>query len=149
MIRPMRESDLKAVCALEQSCFTSRWTSEQFRYELAENLFSRAVVMEEAGRIVAYLIYWVTFESGQLCKIAVDAAFRGKGYARELMEWMLRDAKERDCAFLTLEVRVSNAAAIRLYESFGFIQAGIRRAYYADNQEDAYVYACSIGGKEV
>ena len=69
------------------------------------------------------------------------------GVAASLMKLMMEDAEKQQCEFVTLEVRVSNAAAISLYESFGFIQAGIRKAYYQDNGEDAYIYACSLGGR--
>ena len=58
----------------------------------------------------------------------------------------MSDATKEGCAFITLEVRVSNRSAIALYERFGFTRAGLRKGYYQDNGEDAYVYACAIGG---
>ena len=147
MIRLMREEDLADVIKLEQDSFTSCWNEEAFRYELHENPFSHAFVAEKDGKIIGYIVYWITFETAQLCKIAVSLSQRRMGVAASLMKLMMDDAEKQQCEFVTLEVRVSNAAAISLYESFGFIQAGIRKAYYQDNGEDAYIYACSLGGR--
>lgn len=146
MIQAMQVSDLFEVACLEQACFASCWSEEQFRYELEENPFSHLYVMRLEGKIVGYIVYWITFETAQLCKIAVAEAHRRQGIAQSLMK-LLQDASMRaQCEFITLEVRVSNYAAIALYERFGFERVGIRKAYYQDNGEDAYVYACSIGG---
>lgn len=146
MISLLQTEDLKEVACLEEECFTSCWSEEQFRYELEGNAFSHAYVVKEEGKILAYMIYWITFETAQLCKIAVAPQHRKKGIAAVLMHQLLTDAKQAQCEFITLEVRVSNQPAIALYKKFGFEQVGIRKSYYQDNGEDAYVYACSIGG---
>ncbi len=146
MIREMKESDLAAVARLEKECFTSCWSEEQYRAELSENAFSHLYVLVEGEELIGYLVYWITFETAQLCKLAVAPAHRRKGHATALMEQMMHTAGQAQCEFITLEVRVSNRSAIALYERFGFTRAGLRKGYYQDNGEDAYVYACAIGG---
>lgn len=146
MIREMQESDLAAVARLEKVCFTSCWSEEQYRAELNENAFSHLCVLQEGETLIGYLVYWITFETAQLCKLAVAPAQRRRGYAGALMKWMMRAAEQAQCEFVTLEVRVSNYPAIALYERFGFVRVGLRKGYYQDNGEDAYVYACSMGG---
>ena len=79
MIRQMSMDDLQVVEALEQHCFRSSWNEEQLRYELEENAFSHALVLEEAGEIVGSMIYWTIFETCQLCRIAVSPDQRRKG----------------------------------------------------------------------
>lgn len=147
MIHLMQESDLPAVAELEQACFSSCWSEAQFRYELKENEFSHLYVAKAGERLIGYFVYWITFETAQLCKIAVAKSYRRQGIAHAMMEQLLRDAVNNQCAFVTLEVRVSNLAAIALYERFDFVRVGMRKAYYQDNGEDAYVYARAMGGK--
>lgn len=146
MITAIQKQDLCAIAQLEQTCFTSCWSEEQFRYELEENPFSHLYKAETNGKIVGYLVYWITFETAQLCKIAIAPNYRRQGIAQALMKQLIDAAREAQCEFITLEVRVSNQAAIALYERFGFERVGIRKSYYQDNGEDAYVYACTIGG---
>ena len=148
MIRQMSMDDLQAVEALEQRCFRSSWNEEQLRYELEENAFSHALVLEEAGEIVGSMIYWTIFETCQLCRIAVSPDQRRKGYGRTLLNRLMSDAAKEGCAFITLEVRVSNQPAIAMYEAFRFVRSGSRKNYYQDNGEDAFVYACAAGGIE-
>lgn len=146
MITAIQKQDLCVIAQLEQMCFTSCWSEEQFRYELEENPFSHLYKVEINGKIVGYLVYWITFETAQLCKIAIAPNYRRQGIAQALMKQLIGAAREAQCEFITLEVRVSNQAAIALYERFGFERVGTRKSYYQDNGEDAYVYACTIGG---
>ena len=92
MIREMKESDLAAVARLEKECFTSCWSEEQYRAELSENAFSHLYVLVEGEELIGYLVYWITFETAQLCKLAVAPAHRRKGHATALMEQMMHAA---------------------------------------------------------
>ncbi len=145
MIRAMTLADLPAAEALEQRCFSSVWNEAQLRYELEENEFSHALVLEEDGVLIGTMIYWIVFETCQLCRIAVSPQQRRKGYGRALLRRLMEDAAAAGCEFITLEVRTSNQAAIAMYEAMGFVRGGCRKNYYQDNGEDAYVYARAPG----
>ena len=80
---------------------------------------------------------WISFEEAQVTNIALTAMQRGRGYGRLLMCALMRAAAERGVERMTLEVRPSNLPARRLYERLGFVEIGIRKGYYQDNNEDA------------
>ncbi|HCT62476.1 MAG TPA: ribosomal-protein-alanine N-acetyltransferase [Erysipelotrichaceae bacterium] len=139
MIQRMEVGDLDRIVDLERLCFSSPWSKDDFLYELNENPFGYYVVLKVENRILAYLGLWMDEERAQITTIGVDPAHRGKGYAKALMEHMLEVCSSRGVKMYSLEVRVSNRSAISLYKRFGFIQVGIRKAYYQDNHEDAYL----------
>ena len=78
-------------------------------------------------------------DEGHITNVAVRPEFRRKGFARKLLQDLIDHARTSGIKSLTLEVRVSNLPAIRLYESFGFKVEGRRKQYYADNREDALI----------
>ncbi len=146
VIRKMTEADLDEIVLLEQECFTSPWPKKEFLYELNENPFAQALVLEEDGRIVGYCDCWIIFERAELANIAVRRECRRSGHAQQMLDYLFKTANEAGCDFMTLEVRVSNTPAIRLYERNGFIQVNIRKNYYTDNNEDAYLMVKPLGG---
>lgn len=146
MIRRMEMSDLDTIVEIEKECFKSLYQKEQYAYELEDNPCAKLFVIEEDGVIAGYIDYWITFESCQLTKIAVAKNYRGKGYAKAMMEYMIEDAIKEKCEAILLEVRVSNEKAIALYESYDFIEINVRKGYYTDNNEDAIVMGKVIGG---
>ena len=139
MIQKMEVNDLEHIVELEQQCFTSPWSKDDFLYELNENPFGYYVVLKEQDQITAYLGLWMDEERAQITTIGVDPEHRGKGYAKKLMEHMLEACSSKGVKIYSLEVRVSNQSAISLYERYGFKQVGLRKAYYQDNHEDAYL----------
>ena len=139
MIQRMEVDDLDRIVDLERLCFSSPWSKDDFLYELNENPFGYYVVLKEADKILAYLGLWMDEERAQITTIGVDPEYRGKGYAKTLMVHMLDVCSSKGVKIYSLEVRVSNQAAISLYQRFGFIQVGLRKAYYQDNHEDAYL----------
>jgi len=146
MIRPMNVGDLPAVLKLEAESFTSPWPEKEFLYEMKENPFSHLLVAEEAGEIVGYCDWWILYEQAQVANLAVCRTCRHTGIGSALMHEMIHDAIAQGCENLSLEVRVSNAPAIALYEKHGFIRAGIRKAYYEDPCEDAILMVKPLGG---
>lgn len=147
MIREMKEEDLDVVEAIEAELFPAdAWTRENFLYELKENPFAHLIVFEKEGKIRGFADYWITYEISQLSDIAVTESSQNQGIAKAMLAWMLKGADEAGCENMSLEVRRSNAPAIHLYESHGFIQAGVRRRYYTDG-EDALLMVCPLGGK--
>ncbi len=137
MIRNLNIDDIESILVLENKCFKVPWSKDSFISELSNKL-ADYIVMEENHQIVAYLGIWYIIDQGHITNIAVHPEHRGRGYAKELIDTIIQRAKERNCDSITLEVRKSNVPAIRLYESKGFISAGIRPKYY-ENIEDAII----------
>ena len=146
MIRRMKAEDIPAVMKIEEICFTSRWNESMFLYEIEENEFGSFFVYCVDERIVGFIDFWITFETCQLANLAIHPDAQGHGYAKELMDTMVRYANEAGCENIMLEVRVSNQAARHLYASYDFIEMNIRKGYYNDNGEDAIVMCKALGG---
>lgn len=142
-IRRMQESDLEQVVELEKACFQNPWNHSQCLYELNENPFSKGFLIQEEDRIVGYAFLWVTFEIAQLARIGIDPMYRKKGYGQFLLDQLMQYAREKECEFLTLEVRASNIAGQKLYERAGLIQVNRSASYYPDG-EDALVLSCAL-----
>ena len=148
MIREMRKEDLGRIAELEQELFTGDpWSEKEFLYEMNDNPFSFLYVYEEDGIVKGYIDWWITYEQAQLANIAVARDSWGKGIGWQLLEFCIRNAVESGCENLSLEVRVSNERAKRLYERYGFIKAALRRNYY-ENGEDAELMIKPLGGLE-
>jgi ribosomal-protein-alanine N-acetyltransferase len=135
----MTLSDVPAVLAIEQEAFTSPWTAEAFVNELTNNHFARYLIMETNDDIIGYGGMWTIIDEAHVTNIAVRADYRGRGYGNRLLKELQRTAVFFGAARMTLEVRVSNEVAQRLYRKLGFEPAGIRPGYYSDNQEDALI----------
>lgn len=143
MIIPFQEEDLQAICDLEAKCFKDPWKEKDFLYEWKENPFSQIYVYKKENQICGYAILWTTFEIAQIANIGVDPACRNQHIGFELMTFLQEQARENGCEFMSLEVRMSNKAAIGLYEKCGFIQVNISKRYYPDG-EDALVMTAAL-----
>ena len=139
LIRAMDINDIERVIELENILFTSAWQARDFLYEIFENEFSYNFVLENDGNIVGYVGVWITYEQSQITAIGIDPQYQGQGLGRYLMEEMIQFAIEQGCDVMSLEVRISNYKAISLYQSLGFKNEAIRKNYYQDNHEDAYL----------
>jgi [ribosomal protein S18]-alanine N-acetyltransferase len=134
-IRRLSYSDLPAVIAIERRSFSTPWSLAMFVLELSKPSGICLAVTEEE-RLVAYLVCSRYDDLWHLMNVAVDPARRREGIATQLIDELFgRTRRGR----VTLEVRVSNLSAIRMYERFGFKSAGVRRRYYHDNDEDALI----------
>jgi ribosomal-protein-alanine N-acetyltransferase len=137
IIRPATAHDLPSILAIEKHAYIDPWHSNHFLYELHENPFSTLLVAEEQNMIIGYVDYWKTFEIGQINNLTVIEPLRGKGIGKIMLEETIKRLKLAGCEAITLEVRVSNEAAIHLYKKFGFHLLLIKPKYY-QNGEDAY-----------
>ena len=137
LIRRLAYADLARVVAIERRAFPAPWSLPMFLLELAKP-GCIALACEEYGEVIGYLICSRFDEDWHVMNVAVAPHRRRRGVARALLGGLLERLDE-PTARLTLEVRVSNAGARALYESFGFLAAGLRRRYYSDNGEDALV----------
>lgn len=148
LIRAMDINDLERIVELEQLLFTSTWDVSDFMYEILENQFSYNYVLEVDGQIVGYVGIWIMYEQSQITTVGIDPHYQGHGYGRMLMEEMIALAISQGCEVMSLEVRVSNHKAISLYKSLGFENQAIRKNYYQDNHEDAYLMVKRLEGEE-
>jgi ribosomal-protein-alanine N-acetyltransferase len=137
--RAMTLADITAIAAIEQEAFSSPWTTEAFTNELMNNLFARYMVMEYGGEIIGYGGMWIIMDEAHVTNIAVRSDFRGQGLGHRLLLELQRTAVFFGAAKMTLEVRVTNEIAQRLYRRHGFEPSGIRPKYYSDNNEDALI----------
>lgn len=142
IIRRMAISDLDAVAAIEAATFPTPWSRDSFRQELERNVAARYLVAEKDGQVIGYAGAWVILDESHITNIAINEAFRGFGFGRQLTEALMQYISNLGAAYATLEVRKSNIRAQNLYKSLGFIQLGVRKRYYEDNQEDALLMVC-------
>ena len=137
-IRRMQEADLPRVVDIERECFGERWTLASFQNELA-NSASTYFVAIEGEQIVGYAGYWLILEEAHVTTIGVDPAFQRRGLGELLMLDLIEHAAQHGARWVTLEVRLSNIGAQKMYEKFGFTSLGRRKGYYQDNREDALI----------
>jgi ribosomal-protein-alanine N-acetyltransferase len=138
--RKLKLRDLTAIEEIERTSYPTPWSRSMFAGELAKpSSICLGAIDSETEELVGYLIISRYVDAWHVMNIAVAPEYRRRGIARSLMERLFvvtaRDARRG----YTLEVRVSNEAAIRLYEELGFKTRGIRRGYYTDNREDALI----------
>lgn len=137
-LRRMSLRDLAEVLVIERT-FSAPWTRDMFVQELCHSEVSDSRVAEVGGRVAGYVLWWYVADEAHLVNVAVHDGFRRRGIARTLLEEAFACARAHGMALATLEVRCQNLAAINLYESLAFTKVAIRKAYYADNGEDALV----------
>ncbi|BAB04266.1 ribosomal protein S18-alanine N-acetyltransferase [Halalkalibacterium halodurans] len=138
-IRFMTVDDVDAVVRVEEQTFTVPWSREAFINEVTNNQFARYVVYEVGEQIVGYCGVWVVYDESHITNIAIHPDYRGEKRGEALLRYILEFARLLGAKKLSLEVRISNEIAQRLYRKFGFQAGGIRKNYYTDNQEDALV----------
>lgn len=146
-IRRMTWLDVEEVTQVEEASFAIPWTKEAFMNEMLRNEQAIYFVAVHDKRVVGFVGVWQIVDEGHITNIAVLPEFRGQGIGNQLLAELVAFAKSKGLVGLTLEVRVSNVGAQKLYEQFGFMQAGRRRRYYQDNNEDAYIYWAKLGSE--
>lgn len=147
-VSPMRRRHLPEVLAIEAQVYPRPWSSRLFEQELERS--NRVYVVARAGAaVVGFAGLLMIADDGHVATVAVDPAWQRRGVGRCLLAELVTGALGLGANQLTLEVRVSNQGAQDLYRAFGFAPAGARKAYYADNNEDALVmWAHDIRGAE-
>lgn len=170
LLRRMTLDDIDQVVAIDQLSFPIPWPVRSYRYELLNNNKSTLLVVEKAERrtppdgsrrgwlqrlvnlrrhrvtpalILAYSGFWHIADEVHISTIAVHPDWRGRGLGELLVLAMMREAVRQQAVMVTLEVRVSNETAQALYRKYGFEVTGVRRGYYHDNHEDAYLMTAS------
>jgi ribosomal-protein-alanine N-acetyltransferase len=147
LIQKMTENDLPEVLAIETVSFPTPFTINLFRMELNLNVAHLFVIRKE-GKVIGYVDFWRVGPEVHLITIGVHPDFRKRGVGTQLIEFMLGEARKNRVETVSLDVRPSNLPGLKLYEKFGFRQAGIRRRYYQDNDEDALVLSLHLKDSE-
>ena len=135
----MQARHIPAIAEIERQCFSTPWTAQGLAEELG-NPQAHFLAASESGTVAGYIGVQEICGEGYVTNVAVLPQYRRRGVGRALLLAALDGAGARNCAFLSLEVRVSNLPAIRLYESLGFAAQGTRKSFYRDPAEDAIIY---------
>ncbi len=132
----MNEGHLKDVLEIEKECFSAPWSRESFEYELA-NEYARLFVALCGGAVIGYISAFNVSGEVSLGNLAVKKEYRKAGVATALLNKLESVSRAQNAEFITLEVRASNEAAIRLYDKLGFVRSGLRKGFYQNPSEDA------------
>jgi [ribosomal protein S18]-alanine N-acetyltransferase len=138
-LRRLELHDLAAIETIERASYPTPWSRSMFAGELAKPSSISLGAFAPEGELVGYLIISRYVDAWHVMNVAVAPDWRRRGIASLLLEHLFHATASDDRRGYTLEVRVSNVGAIRLYERLGFRGRGIRRAYYTDNREDALI----------
>lgn len=141
-IRQMCDEDVPQAAKLEKICFSEPWSEQGFLdgIKQEQNLFLAAVEKQEQNLFLAgYVGMYVAGDEGEITNVAVHPDFRRQGIGKKLLQHLLLMSRQRGISRIVLEVRVSNRAAILLYEETGFSAAGVRKGFYAMPREDALI----------
>ena len=136
IITPMLSCHVPAVAALEQASFSTPWSEKSIGEELNNEWAIWYVALEEET-LLGYIGVQFGLDGGDIMTIATAPEARNRGLGQKLVETILDIFREKDLGYLTLEVRPSNAPALRLYEKLGFQEVGRRKKYYREPTEDA------------
>jgi len=138
-IAPLELKHIDGVLEVDRLSFSVPWSRDSFEKEAVQNDFAHYVVAVCGDRVIGYGGVWIIAGEGQITNIAVHPSFRGIGAARRMLEALIEICRSESVSDMTLEVRVSNAAAISLYKKYGFAEEGVRKHFYPNNNEDALI----------
>ena len=139
-LRRLELRDLNSIEDIERSSYPTPWSRSMFASELAKpSSLCLGAFEPETGKLIGYLIISRYVDAWHVMNVAVEPGHRRQGIATRLMERLFELTAGDGRRGYTLEVRVSNNPAIKLYESLGFKARGVRRGYYTDNREDALI----------
>ncbi|MDR3238507.1 MAG: ribosomal protein S18-alanine N-acetyltransferase [Clostridiales bacterium] len=138
-ILPMKWKHIEQVTQIETDSFSIPWTRHDFEKELRENKLALYFVAADNSEILGYAGMWHVVNEGHVTNVAVKPANRRQGVGDLLLSALEDTAREKNIMGLTLEVRMFNSAAQRLYYKHGFKIEGFRKNYYADTGEDAII----------
>ena len=139
-LRRLELRDLAAIERIERASYPTPWSRSMFASELAKpSSLSLGAFERRTGELLGYLVISRYVDAWHVMNVAVDPAYRRRGIARMLLDELFQQTGGDGRRGYTLEVRVSNTGAIKLYEALGFRSRGVRRGYYTDNREDALI----------
>jgi ribosomal-protein-alanine N-acetyltransferase len=149
-VRRLAQRDLKAIERIERLSYPTPWSRSMFASEMAKpSSVSLGAFEAETGELLGYLVISRYVDAWHVMNVAVEPEHRRQGIALALFERLFAVTGADGRRGYTLEVRISNQAAIKLYERLGFQSRGVRRGYYTDNREDALIMWRDHGGNHV
>ncbi len=143
-IREATFNDVEKIVEIEKASFKTPWSKWMFVAEL-QSRNSKLFVAEMEKEILGYICLWILPGEAQIANIAVSPKFRRRGIGKSLLCRGIKESVKAGAKKVLLEVRKSNKTAFSLYEKFGFKVLGIRKGYYSDTGEDAFVMEKDVG----
>ena len=143
-----RPEDVDEISEIENASFSDTWSKRLIELEILNDSAVFIVARDEDGMMLGYAGGRQVFDEFNVTNIAVREECRGLGIGSALLQQLIDTACDQGSAFVTLEVRVSNQPARKMYESFGFIPLGERRDYYQNPQENAMIYTLYLNFPE-
>lgn len=139
-ISPMSQDNLDDIIEIEKSAYGDHhWSKDSFYAELQNSLARYFCAFDIENNLIGYIGSWLVIDEAHITNLAVNPEHRGKGIGESLLVEVFKECYKNMVKYVTLEVRVSNVAAIGLYEKYLFKSLGIRKGYYQDNNEDASI----------
>lgn len=148
VVTPMRRRHLRQVLRIDHAVYPRPWSLSLYLGELSTTEGRSYLVARRGSSVIGFAGLMVIVDDAHITTVAVSPAHQGQSVATRLLLVLLRDAIALGAERVTLEVRASNRRAQRLYSRFGFAPSGVRKAYYADNREDAVImWAIDVQGE--
>ena len=138
-VRRATIEDAKEIFAIEMECFSVPWSLDSIETELLNEDKKLYYVIEEANGVVGYAGAWLVYDEGQITNIAIRPSARRQGFGAKLTSALIEECFKRGMHEIFLEVRISNLSALFLYRQLGFTVKGVRKNYYSEPKEDAYI----------
>ena len=138
-VRRATIEDAKEIFAIEMECFSVPWSLDSIETELLNEDKKLYYVVEGANGIVGYAGAWLVYDEGQITNIAIRPSARRQGFGAKLTSALIEECFKRGMHEIFLEVRISNLSALSLYRKLGFTVKGMRKNYYSEPKEDAYI----------
>ena len=146
-VRRATIEDAKEIFAIEMECFSVPWSLDSIEIELLTEDKKLYYVIENTDGVIGYAGAWLVYDEGQITNIAIRPSARRQGFGAKLTSALIEECFKRGMNEIFLEVRVSNLSALSLYRQLGFTVKGMRKNYYSEPKEDAYIM--SLVKKEV
>ena len=138
-VRRAMIEDAKEIFAIEMECFSVPWSLDSIEIELLNEDKKLYYVVEDANGVVGYAGAWLVYDEGQITNIAIRPSARRQGFGAKLTSALIEECFKRGMHEIFLEVRISNLSALSLYRKLGFTVKGMRKNYYSEPKEDAYI----------
>lgn len=138
-VRRATIEDAKEIFAIEMDCFSVPWSLDSIEAELINQEKKLYYVIENTEGVVGYAGAWLVYDEGQITNIAIRPSARRQGFGATLTRALIEECFKRGMHEIFLEVRISNLSALSLYRQLGFTVKGMRKNYYSEPKEDAYI----------
>lgn len=138
-VRRATIEDAKEIFAIDMECFSVPWSLDSIETELLNEDKKLYYVIEDANGVVGYAGAWLVYDEGQITNIAIRPSARRQGFGAKLTSALIEECFKRGMHEIFLEVRISNLSALSLYRKLGFTVKGMRKNYYSEPKEDAYI----------